>query len=369
MSTKTKIGFIVGGWGPMGHCLVSRNFRNALEGEFETHVFASKNYRPGGKLIQTKNKDWNIPRLVFGGFPFQHFGTHKEEIRDWIEENNIELVVFNEMFNWGFVDYCKQFTKVATYLDYFNEEWFEKLGVYDLILISTKRTFDVFRDWDTARYIPWGIDTDLFKPQEPDGVEKSTFFHSAGWGGYNWRKNTPLVLRAFYELRDEGFTYFLHSQIESYPEETANLIEEMSNGGQLKVYVGSVSWPGLYHYGEVQVCPTKLEGLGMFLPEGLSVGLPAITTDASPMNEFVDDEYNGLLVKTTGSRRRRDYGGSYYFPEYFVNFQDLKEKIKELGHNNELRKEMGRNAREFIKKYHSFDIFRKKSIEAINSIL
>lgn len=361
-----RVGFIVGGWGPMGHCLVTRNFRNALAKEFETFVFASQNFRPGNVLIQTKRGFWNIPNLTFGNFPYPQFGEHRQEVTQWIKKNRIDVLFFNEMFDWDFVSFCKeQVKKIVTYLDYFSEDWIPRLSIYDLVIVCTKQKEQVLKDLKNVIYIPWGLDTELFKPRK---AEKSTFFHSAGWGGYNWRKNTPMVIDAFWDLRDEGFTYFLHSQINFFPEKTAEKISLLNKRKQLKVFIGSVEHPGLYEYGRIAVCPTKLEGLGLYIPEALACGLPVITTNASPMNEFVKNGYNGLLVDVVSTQRRQDYGGSYYFPEANVSFKHLKEQMIKLGKDEKLQKKMSKNARAFILQNHSFEKFQEELIKIFREI-
>jgi len=43
-------------------------------------------------------------------------------------------------------------------------------------------------------------------------------------------------------------------------------------------------------------------------PEALACGLPVITTDNAPMNEFVQDGVNGKLVKVKRFQKRQGLG-------------------------------------------------------------
>lgn len=53
----------------------------------------------------------------------------------------------------------------------------------------------------------------------------------------------------------------------------------------------------------VHVCPSRAEGWGHYITEGLSTGASVVTVEASPMNEHVKPEW-GFLVKPTNATRR-----------------------------------------------------------------
>ncbi|MBA2765214.1 MAG: glycosyltransferase, partial [Thermoleophilaceae bacterium] len=45
------------------------------------------------------------------------------------------------------------------------------------------------------------------------------------------------------------------------------------------------------------LAPSRWEGLGLHLFEATAFGMPIITNDNPPMNEVVEDELNGILVR------------------------------------------------------------------------
>ena len=83
--------------------------------------------------------------------------------------------------------------------------------------------------------------------------------------------------------------------------------------------------PGLYCLGDVYVYPTRLEGVGLTIPEALAAGLPVITTDAAPMNEFVTHDLNGKLVAVETTEERPE---DYYWPRNVCRVDSLREAMQ-----------------------------------------
>ena len=357
---KLNIGFFTS-WGEMGHAYMTKQFRDVIATEHETFIFAGQNFRWGGEKIQENTGIWNVQNLKLVDYPYMHIGNHLDEVKEWIITNKIDIVFFNECYDWGLIEYCGSLCKIVTYLDYFTEAWIESFKIFDKVIVCAQHAYQVFKDFDNVVFIDWGVDTNLFKPTK--NKDKCTFFHSAGWGGINWRKCSPDVLKIFDEIsKEHDFTLFFHSQrkLDQYDEECQRIIKTNS---KITSHFGSVSHPGLYHKGIINVAPSKLEGLGLFLPEGLSCGMPTITTNALPMNQFVQDNINGSLVNTVNFHYRTD---PYYFPEYEIDLNDLKNIMIYLGLNKHQQKNMAKNARKYIMKKHNLSNFKNKVLKEIN---
>ncbi|NLT72733.1 MAG: glycosyltransferase family 4 protein [Chloroflexi bacterium] len=165
------------------------------------------------------------------------------------------------------------------------------------------------------------------------------FFHSAGFGGVGLRKGTDLVVRAFTGVTGRA-RLTIHSQVPmAHYGETADLIR---SDPRISFIERTVPAPGLYHLGNVYVYPSRLEGIGLSVPEALSCGLPVITTDNPPMNEFVSDGVDGSLVPVAEYRPRHD---NYYWPQSIVALDHLTQCMQEYVDNPASVIERGRNAR------------------------
>jgi glycosyltransferase involved in cell wall biosynthesis len=285
--------------------------------------------------------EWAVPNLT----AHPSYEIPGPVLAEWIRRHQLDVVVFNEEYDWELVRAAKETgVRIATYLDFYTDQWRELMGLFDVVVCSTMRTYKLVRGVCQAAYVGWAVDLDLYQPRA-NAENKATFFHNAGWLGNQYRKMTPGVILAFDSLSRHlpDLTLLIHSQIglEKLPVECVRMVRE---NPRIEYRVETLPAPGLYHRGKILLFPSKLEGLGLPLLEGLASGLPAIATDAEPMNEFVRDKHNGLLVRVAERLRRQD---DVAFPETIVDLLDLALKMAGLALEPELIEQMGRNARQY----------------------
>ena len=72
--------------------------------------------------------------------------------------------------------------------------------------------------------------------------------------------------------------------------------------------------------GDVYCYISKLDGIGLTVPEALSCGLPVIAPDHPPMNEFVKENINGKLVDVVDTYFRED---GYFWPQLKIDNNSL----------------------------------------------
>ena len=336
-----KCGF-VSIWFSRGQAFVTRTFMDALKNNHEIYIFA----RTGtvfGEEKMASGGIWDVPNLT----RYPEYKIKPDDLVEWIQENAIDVVIFNEEYDFGLVEQVKKRTdaKIITYLDFYRDDWKPYMSLYDQVWCSTKRAYELATDFDTeANFIGWGVDTELFKPPPPSNLKNSkfTFFHNAGWLGNNFRKMTPAVIHTFNEACKHNYdiTLLVHAQagLDKLPPEIIKMIEDNE---RIEYRVGTVQQPGYYNECKILIFISKLEGLGLPLLEGMACGMPVIATDAPPMNEFVVDQHNGYLIPVEQKLARYD---NIAFPENIVDLNAFCHKML----NFENRIEMGNNSRELV---------------------
>jgi len=311
-----KIG-IVTTWQERGAAYVSKQYRDILKKDNEVFVYAR-----GGEKYAIGDLIWDKNYVTWGKKIPIHMpqAIDLNDFKKWLIKNKIDLVFFNEQQWWDPILLCQDLNiKTGAYIDYYTKETVSFFEVYDFLICNTRRHLEAFKWHPQAYYIPWGTDIQLFKAKNLSAVENSriTFFHSSGMSPE--RKGTDILIKAFSNLSGSK-KLIIHTQTD-LEESLPNLkdsIKKMRKGGLLEIINKEISAPGLYHLGDVYVYPSRLDGIGLTICEALACGLPVITSDNAPMNEFVDNS-NGRLVKIEKYGERSD---GYFWPLCEVN-QDL----------------------------------------------
>ena len=191
-------------------------------------------------------------------------------------------------------------------------EWFkgkDKEWRYcDIFICPNEQALRIVRKYgyDNSAYLPWTIDIARFKKRTVEGPAR-LFFHNAGLVNPDDRKATRDVIKAFKMVDKQDIRLTVRMQKEAdMPELDA----------RINVEVGNLENPAaLYRTGDVAIQPSKLEGLGFMILEPLISGIPTITTDHPPMNEYVRQKE--MLVRTKWFKHKA-------FPSSWVKHAYLK---------------------------------------------
>ena len=333
---------IVSTWFERGAAYVSRQLADVLSHKHEVCIYAR-----GGEATGKGDPNWDLPNVHWGKRYYDEpTKIDKRDFFRWIQRRNVSLLLFNEQRWWPVVAWCAERSiPCGSYVDYYTEETVPLYGLFDFLLCNTKRHRSAF-DWHPGVvYVPWGTDTELFRPRSLELCEdgRVVFYHSAGMSPH--RKGTDMVLEAFAKCRHASALLRIHTQ-RSLPAALPRhrtLIDDLQTTGAIDVIEKTVPAPGLYHRGDVYVYPSHLEGIGLTIAEALSCGLPVVTVDVPPMNEFVAPG-SGVAVPP-----KRLYGRSdgYYWPKNDVKIEALADVLTELADDAERVASMKRAAREF----------------------
>lgn len=144
-----------------------------------------------------------------------------------------------------------------------------------------------------AMYLTWPLDLSRFPARCVQGPAR-LFIHNGGLIDADDRKATADTIRAFLRVRREDIRLMVRLQ-QDFPLPKAD--------SRVEVRVGNLDDPAsLYRQGDVAIQPSKMEGFGFMVIEPLASGLPVITLDYGPMNEFVRQK--SMLVKKRPFARR-----------------------------------------------------------------
>jgi len=359
LQRRLNVGFI-SIWFERGQSYVTKIIRDAFSIQHETFLFARTGGVYGQPMLETSGT-WDIPNLTV----WPHYEIPGDVIAQWIRHNKLHAVILNEEYDWNLVKAIKSTgVKLLTYLDYYKEDWKVNMELYDAVLCSTKRTFNLVKEVCRAYYMGWGVDTDLFRP--PTNKPEFTFFHNAGWLGINFRKMTPAAIAAFNAISKvmPHVSLFVHSQakLDLLPPIIADIVRD---NPRIVFHEETLPAPGLYHKGKIMLFPTKLEGLGLPLFEALSCGLPVIATNAPPMNEFIKDGYNGSLVNVAFRTARDD---NVAFPEEIVDMADLAVKMAKMANNEEMLHTLSSNARRYAEEELAFPLLAERILNITSKV-
>ncbi len=175
---------------------------------------------------------------------------------------------------------------------------------------TRKACVDAGLDEDKLEVIPFGVDTEFFRPI--DVPRTDNYFHILSVGYLIERKGHEYLIKAMKEIvkeRDdvrlkivgsgplEGKLKSLISELNLDP--FVEIIKNVSDDELLK----------LYNFSDVFVLPAVVdsqgntEGLGVVLLEAMACGVPVIGSDVGGILDIIKDRENGLL------RREKDFLG------------------------------------------------------------
>lgn len=293
-----------------GAAIVSRNYQETLEKFNNVYIFArgGEKYPKSDPVWNKKNVFWSKPPILqFNGTPIK-----KAEILRWIKLNNIQCVIFNEQQYWQPLIWVKEAgIPIVAYVDYYTDSSIKLFEYYDLLLCNTKRHYESFKETNKAIFLPWGTYIKEYQNNQNKAKRESKKIKLLFNLGYNlYRKG----LDQFIDAICNNLSILDHFELVIYAQKPINfsndrlnkLYEQIKKTYSLQEFVGDYEPEDIYSKGDVYVYLSRLDGIGLSLPEALSFGLPAIVPNNAPMNEFVSHGKNGWHVDIERLYKRED---------------------------------------------------------------
>lgn len=229
--------------------------------------------------------------------------------------------------------------------------WIDKINKFDALIVPCKQNMDSFRDSGVTIPIElahWGIDTSKFCYIDRPSRDSFTF---GTMGALSIRKGTDVLIDAFREV----FPPALYPNVKLICKTSNPTYPFMVKDPRIEVRMLPIPHEELMEtfFKEIDcfVFPTRGEGFGLPPLEALATGVPAIVTDWSGTEEFMNDEIGWRIRHTMAPAKA--FTEQVYKEECGDWAEPDKEHLKELmlyayNHRDEV-KEKGKKAAEYVK--------------------
>ncbi|MBP5343718.1 MAG: glycosyltransferase [Alphaproteobacteria bacterium] len=148
-------------------------------------------------------------------------------------------------------------------------------------------------------------------------------------------KQQHLLIEAFAKITQEFSHWQVHfygaSKDTDYQKQCTALVQKYHLKNQIKFMGLTNEIPDKMAEASIIAFPSRFEGFGLALAEGMAAGLPAIGfKNASAVSDLIKDKVNGFLV---------------------TDIDDFAERLGRLMEDEKLRQKMGHSAQESMKQY------------------
>ena len=296
-------------------------------------------------------------------FYLQQWEIQRDDLRAWQATDQIDTIVTIETpFGENTFKWAKELGMRTILLPMW-ESYHPRLPAYRNVDLSLCVSWKCYQEvpYDQKRFIPWPVDTEEFKFRERTGPARA-FVHNTGSGGINGRKGTEEAIHGFFRAIETtpDIQMILGCQVPLktiIPEFLANRIESDSH---FIIKGPAENRADQYAEGEVLVYCSKYDGHALVTLEAMACGLPVITTDSAPMNEYFLKNPE-LLVQV----EKREPAGMInpHCDRNIVSIDDLAAKIVWCAQND--MSEISKRNRETVEKEHSWEVLRDQWKKAI----
>lgn len=188
-----------------------------------------------------------------------------------------------------------------------------------------------------------GVDLDNFKPKEVAKEYDLLFV-----GRISKEKNLTMLLDAFKELKKDYRDLKL-CVVGEGPEKDELKKKYGEKDIYFEGYVNHSNLQDYYNKSKILVLTSLSEGFPTVIMEAMACGLPVVATNVGGVPEIIAHGKTGFLVDPNDLR-------------------DLKERIKSLLINEDIRRDMGNKALKCIKNHHSLSVVSKKYDEFLSDL-
>ncbi|MFI5342916.1 MAG: glycosyltransferase [Chlamydiales bacterium] len=273
---------------------------------------------------------------------------HIYDLEDKVNISNADINIFLAHFNLSYFSKAK--------LNWFipNAETcttkVEQISKFDLILCKTKESIKIFKP--ISKKIKYLGFTSIDRYEASISKDYLQCLHIVGGSGV---KGFYEVVRAWNYMKGlPNLTVIKHNIVRIDKEKLPNQISLIDHWIPLDELISLQNTCGTH------LCPSKTEGFGHSIMEGMSAEAVIITTNAPPMNEFIKDKR--CLVKYSKKGKRQ------LATTYEADYRALAKTVKEIQQlsTEELERIGQGNRAEYLKRDAEF---KRKLKRLMNSVV
>lgn len=259
------------------------------------------------------------------------------------------------LFDYFVVDRASR-ADINIFLAQFKPEWFSKaklnwfipnpecldakvedLENFDLVLCKTKETLKIFEPISKEVYYLGFTSIDCLNP-----APTKNYSHHLHVAGKSRMKGTESIFNVWKsDSTLPKLTMIRHSR-------TKKIIHAPRNLKVINNRISRNSLLSLQNNCGIHLCPSKTEGFGHYIMEAMSTEAVVITTNAPPMNEFIQD---GRCLVKYKSKGKKNFGTTYNVDE-----KELAKTVRQLQQlSSEEMQSIGRlNRKEYLRRTAEF---------------
>ena len=216
---------------------------------------------------------------------------------------------------------------------------------------------------NNIKYMPWILWDFPISEIKPIS-DKIKIVFNGGTGGYKDRRNLQSIINLFKDYTNDNvdLTIKLTNSLRRWTKrilyKNRNFVESDNRISLIQdTFDRSYYMKFLKSY-DINLCPSKYEGFGLTILEGLHSRLASVTIDQPPMNETVINSFNGICIKNHPVDKIRSQG------IYDVDRQDFYNQFKKLVNNEATIMSMKKKTKDVvIKNINNFNDYFIKEIK------